>query len=336
MKNNEYAVLLFSAALLSGCAQMSPMPLVFVSTNTLGVDIGTDPSSAQTPRLVLGYKTTDVAIVPVTTELNQGPAIRGCNSTLKNQSAVATCADSSGSSQSKEGMAQPTPPSTGSKPVIKSTFQNGDTPAWREASLLKIGLPDGSQRPADTPNQRGVDIAQINPGIMAIPLDNGPTAKPKPKPADKSKDSAAPKAIPQDDGPSSYSQSIHDSLSVFSSFNADAKVGAEGGVQLGKAFATGVAAQQLTEGINYYMQRKGQALASGVMSETNKDLLLRNECVKSLIAAKEKQVPNELLPNCNEKHQQSQDELNAKTACVQALTVATEKKVPADKLPKCG
>jgi hypothetical protein len=61
---------------------------------------------------------------------------------------------------------------------------------------------------------------------------------------------------------STGSESMRDSLSVFSSFDSGASVGqttgtsggAQIGFSLGKVFATGIAAQQLTEGQNYFLQ----------------------------------------------------------------------------------
>lgn len=331
--------------LVAGCTQMKPMPLVFVSTSTLGVDIGADPSSAQTPRLVLGYKVNDVALVPVTSEPSQGDPIRGCYNTVKNMSGITACADVVGSSPGKEEGPKDKLPVDKAMPIEKPNGQSSNKLKWRAANMLNrsnfiSGSAQDSHWITDSTGHDGVNVAQLGEKMKsAIPIDFGPGPQQKQNSIQKQgKTAVGQNAIPitPDGGSSSYGQSMRDSLSVFSSFNTEAKVGAEGGVQLGKAFATGVAAQQLTEGINYYMQLKGRALASGTMSETNKGLLLRNECVKSLIAAKDRNIPIELLPNCSEKSQQTQDELNAKTACVKALTAATEKNVSTDKLPKCG
>lgn len=53
-------------------------------------------------------------------------------------------------------------------------------------------------------------------------------------------------------------QTMNDALSVFSSFNGSVKASQSAGaaVNLGTVFATGVAAQQLTEGENYYLQHQ--------------------------------------------------------------------------------
>jgi len=68
-------------------------------------------------------------------------------------------------------------------------------------------------------------------------------------------------------------ETMSDALSVFSSFdtktNAESKIGAE--IGLGKVFATGIAAQQLTEGQNIYIQNKGAAL-SGPVAECLRNL----------------------------------------------------------------
>lgn len=84
-----------------------------------------------------------------------------------------------------------------------------------------------------------------------------------------------PQALPQPsagaggtNGGAKEKQAMHDSLSVFSSFNADGGVKDKGDVTfgLGKLFATGVAAQQLTEGQNYYLQSKGKAEYAAAVS----------------------------------------------------------------------
>jgi hypothetical protein len=72
-------------------------------------------------------------------------------------------------------------------------------------------------------------------------------------------------------------ESLVDALSVFSSFNAKAGASTATGadVGLGKVFATGVAAQQLGQAQNYYLQYKGQALVYTIQ-----------QCLANLLQAK--------------------------------------------------
>jgi hypothetical protein len=59
------------ATLAAGCATNFDIPLIFVQSNTAGIDIGTSASS-QGADFVLGYKGSDFAIVPVTVVQSDG------------------------------------------------------------------------------------------------------------------------------------------------------------------------------------------------------------------------------------------------------------------------
>jgi hypothetical protein len=90
-----------------------------------------------------------------------------------------------------------------------------------------------------------------------------------------------------------------DSLSVFSSFDANTKVQAsESGVALGKIFATGVAAQRLSSGValNLQLQGVGKVQSEGLYAA---DILAaQTECIKALVALKKEGVDNSRLPSC--------------------------------------
>lgn len=64
-------VLFVSWFLLSGCASNQNMPLVFGQMQTVGVSIGVGTSD-QGADFVLGYKDKNVAIIPVTLEIEDG------------------------------------------------------------------------------------------------------------------------------------------------------------------------------------------------------------------------------------------------------------------------
>ena len=106
-----------------------------------------------------------------------------------------------------------------------------------------------------------------------------------------------------------FHQSTTDALSVFSSFTTNASAsgnpttststqtnsntaGSNGGVAiaLGKLFATGVAAQNLSEGMDYYLAYKGAAEMQAGMKT----------CIERLIDAKNAKVPvpDDKLPTC--------------------------------------
>ncbi|MBI3528378.1 MAG: hypothetical protein HY067_10460 [Betaproteobacteria bacterium] len=66
-----FAALCAMAMLVPGCATNGDVPLIFVQSNTAGIDIGTSASS-QGADFVLGYKGSDFAIVPVTVVQGDG------------------------------------------------------------------------------------------------------------------------------------------------------------------------------------------------------------------------------------------------------------------------
>jgi hypothetical protein len=76
MKTWQIMVAWGSTASLGGCSTYPNAPLVFYQATTVGISASTTGSSA-TPELSLGYRDTDVALVPVTDEA--GKPIRAIN-----------------------------------------------------------------------------------------------------------------------------------------------------------------------------------------------------------------------------------------------------------------
>jgi hypothetical protein len=224
MTNSATALALMTllAGAVMACSDMQ-QPLVFVSENSVGIDIGVSPAETQTVKLNLGYKGRDTSFVPVTVmdKTGQYHPVRGCYRAIAGDEPISNC--------ELKDLAPNVP---GTKPAEARAAVRGQPDVDRNAAF-RI-------RPVLAPNS-GDDV--------------------QPKGLDVTKSEAR--------------QSMIDSLSVFSSFNTDARAGTQTDVGLGKVFATGIAAQQLTEGQNYYLQYKGQALRYAV-----------TECLNALVKAK--------------------------------------------------
>ncbi len=76
MGPREIPALLCICATLSGCNSSPDLPLVFYQATTVGITANASPAQAS-PEISLGYRDTDVAVVPVTT--SSGHAIRAKN-----------------------------------------------------------------------------------------------------------------------------------------------------------------------------------------------------------------------------------------------------------------
>lgn len=223
MKNINLVVV--NTLLLTGCFASGQAPLIYVSEQTFGVEIGgggaTDAASGIT--LVLGYKSTDIALVPTLATNSNSIPIRGCYNAGHNVSGVANCAD--------------------------GNFSRNTRPT--DAS--KVRAEDDSASEAS----KAPDPAKTEDELVSFVLDPTETG-------------AA--GINTGDSTANQAQSVNDALSVYGSFGSNTTAGGTSKVSFGKVFATGVAAQHLTEGKNLGLRR--EALASLVKS--------RVECIKAL------------------------------------------------------
>lgn len=219
------------ALLLAGCAS-TQAPLIYVSKQTLGVEIGGGAQDAGSASLVLGFRNTDAAIVPTTASNIDGTKvdrIRGCYNAGHNVGLIGDCdkqdAILSGPNQKQENS------------TVKQGGKSDSTNATSGKDLLDKLAIDSKPR-----------------ATAMDPLDTFPDA------SKTNKDSA--KALDIDPGDSSIggnqSQSVSDSLSVYGTFDSGTKASSDTGVTLGKVFATGVAAQHLTEGISLRERRNAK------------------------------------------------------------------------------
>lgn len=121
----------------------------------------------------------------------------------------------------------------------------------------------GTAGPASPPSGAGIPDADtsavISPveGMPYLVHDTAPTVLPAAMAPQFPMPFGNPGATPPNQG-----EAMNDALSVFSSFNTKANASSSTGAAaaIGKVFATGVAAQQLSEGQGYYLAYKGRAL----------------------------------------------------------------------------
>jgi hypothetical protein len=212
--------------LLASCSNVQ-QPLIFTSESNVGLDVAASPTDPQAVRINFGVKLRDFAFVPTTVTDTGGTVhnVRGCFRQQRGNGELSNCegGDVTGSTP----VVAPLAP----KPAFYELPQRALLQPTAVAPVLPASPPTGS---AGTPTDRS----------LALPATGAPGR-----------------------------ESIIDSLSTYSSFDskssatASAQTTAAGAsapqanaginVNLGKVFATGVAAQQLTEGQNYYLQLMG-------------------------------------------------------------------------------
>ena len=219
-------------ALVSGCSQP---PLLFSSATSFGVSIMVSSASTNPIDLSLGYKQLDASLVPVTYATTTGAdayhPIRGCYAAVGHASGSAGCTTQDGTTANIPAKADVADP-----PQHDSPKNSGGGVIFQPFGLVLAG--GNSRTPGKAPGSLQPNaIATAPTGMAGSSLENRVVAH--------------------------ESESMRDSLSVFSSFNGAARGSPSSGasVGLGEVFATGVAAQQLTEGQNYYLQKKGASLS---------------------------------------------------------------------------
>jgi len=208
-------------ASIEGCAEQ---PLFFDSEQHLGVGISISGTSTNPVNLTLGYKSVDASFVPVTVLDKSGKyhPVRGCYTSRTGAENGSGC--TTGESNN----------STGSESVRTNAEARDSLVVGPTVAAFSAGG-----------HVRKVQFSHTDARARAVPL---------PAPPFRNGSTNA-------GGVGERDQSMVDSLSIFSSFNSEAKgaVSNGAGIALGKVFATGVAAQQLTEGQNYFLQYQGQA-----------------------------------------------------------------------------
>lgn len=220
---NKQMYLLAMTLVLSSCFATGQAPLVYVSKQTLGVEISSGAQDAGTASVVLGFRNLDAAYVPTTATYNKDETlvrIRGCYNHGHNVGKIDSCAHRE-----------------------KAHFNNVET---------------------DTTTSSKGNLDQNTHKVGALSVGFSPVLN------------YALEVDPRDTGEGGdQHQSISDSLSVYGTFDSETKKGSEVGIGLGKVFATGVAAQHLTEGVS--LKQRREAKASNIQKKT--------ECINAVKAA---------------------------------------------------
>ena len=273
----------FILVIFSGCSTKQA-PLLFSSVNSFGLDVNPGLNGSP-PHLAVGFKSADLAIVPTMySSANSGETItpiRGCYQTGRDVGQIEECDVGSlldpNIDKSSEKVEKSTPKINLKKASHISEIQDqihrkSNSRVFDEswpAKLIDHHAVDTSPlQPWISSKAKAVDTSPMQPWwnednyknnavptlppVISLPK-NETEEKSKDKSNEKSRDGKDPKskAVPSAAIRGNVHQSILDSLSVFSSFEANAEVeGSKAGFGLGKMFATGAAAQHLTEGIS--------------------------------------------------------------------------------------
>jgi|GEM_PF-2766690 len=284
MKIDKFTVklsVICAVIVVSGCSSDMNTPLLFASSQTIGLSVSSSATENQGADITFGYKNRDFALVPTMAKgITGAPVeIRACYRVGVNVGDVADC----GKGNSQNGDSSPKE----QNPQVRDniSYLQGAANA-QDANLLQMIADRSAQSPAALPMPRGGSFSPdiIRPMAVPIPLVE-PDNKGEKAISIKTGDAAGAADAQNNDktilaARGNAAESVRDSLSVFSSFDAKSDVkGGEVGITLGKAFATGVAAQHLTEGMNFYIQYKGQALVSGAKATA------KGECIRALTAA---------------------------------------------------
>jgi hypothetical protein len=252
-------------AMLSGCKTQPGGPLVFVVAHTVGIDIQATSTSTATPGLTVGYKSLNVAVVPTQMATDGGGPLKGCYAVDQNGTNVPPLC---GSEEAAKKVVE------AAKPKSAALFQDRKT----QEAHADNWLDDGRTSASDSYVTEQAFLRKVV-APQALPA-------PPPPPAVAA---AAPRATDKDTG--KFSESLVDAYSVYASFNTDAKAGGSGpGVGIGEVFATGDAAVQLAEAVNYYSSRAGNAEIIKAQGAST--------CVAQLIAAKQAGVEMSKVPDC--------------------------------------
>lgn len=273
---NKILPLLIATASLAAC-QTNGGPLVFVVTHTVGVDIQATSTTSATPGLTVGYKSVDLAVVPTQTSTDGGAQLKGCYAVGQSQAAPGLCGAGSVATAASPAV-QPgsTPPPS---PPPKASWRDMDGRLIPAVVAIPLGdlPPPGSGGGGGGGGGSG---AGGSDGAGAAPLMTGELKT---------------KAVPVvgANGGNSFSESVADSYSVYASFGTKTSAGSSGtGVDVGEVFATGDAAVQLAEGVNYHAQYKGQAAVYQAQSG-------HPTCIEQVTAAKSAGVDASKLPDCS-------------------------------------
>ncbi|MBF6033500.1 hypothetical protein H8F23_09585 [Pseudomonas sp. P155] len=249
---NKY--ILTTTLLIGGCSPLQQAPLVYTSKQVLGIDISAPTTESTGFSMNLGFKNIDAAYVPLAVSketegvitpikeiyatYGEGPQAERAAATPEQQQAVAKLTkDLVVKEQQVSLLKSARTQLIEHKTLIDNKTSLGSKPLSKKLSELLILPPDIETKLESkqvlTPTQVKETVGSVTEGINKKEVEAGETKK----------------EIAQ-----VLSISKRDAMSVFGSFDSGLKSEGTSGVshQLGKMFSTGVAAQNLTQGLQRY------------------------------------------------------------------------------------
>ncbi|WP_040066498.1 hypothetical protein [Pseudomonas batumici] len=250
---NKY--ILTTSLLISGCSPLQQAPLVYTSKQVLGIDISAPTTESTGVSMNLGFKNIDAAYVP----LAVSKAAEG-NNAFEIKPVYATYGEGPQAGQTGTAPEQQQTVSKLTKELAvkdqqvtllksakaqllehKTLIENGPTPGNKllsERLSELVSLPPN----VETKLKSNQTLTPVEVQQTLIPVDEG------------IKTSEAAVAQKQKEISQALSITKQDAMSVFGSFDSGIKGDSASGVShhLGKMFSTGVAAQNLTQGLQRY------------------------------------------------------------------------------------
>lgn len=249
---NKY--ILITTLLMSGCSPLQQAPLVYTSKQVLGIDISAPTTESTGFSMNLGFKNIDAAYVPLAVSketegvmtpikeiyatYGEGPQAAQTATTPEQQQAVAKLTkDLVVKEQQVNLLRSARNQLIQNKTLIDNKIPLEAKPLSMKLSELVLLPPDVENKLSSeqklTPVQVKETVANVDEGIKKKEVEAGQT---------KEKISQI------------LSITKRDAMSVFGSFDSGLKSDGTSGVshQLGKMFSTGVAAQNLTQGLQRY------------------------------------------------------------------------------------
>jgi hypothetical protein len=237
---------------LAGCAND---PLIFASGTTYGLKISASPKQDEPVKFVIGYDQVDATLIPTTMdksrerimsindECDAGDGSDACQDIVSATAVAVPVAAVEQIKQATEALSEADIPDSGD---TKSLFMTKEALDSLSETFQSLKLDDSAATIVVDPSQQATirDAARVLSEAKVEDTATKEKVEEAAKPIQQAADTIRKAA---------RARSQNDTLSVISSFNAGADVSASTGVsisaQLGKIFATGIAAQHVAEGI---------------------------------------------------------------------------------------
>ncbi|MCE3608298.1 hypothetical protein LXA47_32540 [Massilia sp. P8910] len=272
MKKFTFAFLIFTQFSM-GCSPLQQAPLVYSSKVSVGLDISATSTETPGAGVTIGYKQVDAAYVPVAVSKKCEPlndekcsgetfkliSLNGNNrqedGTTPTEAELSSASAASAKATEDQNKKQDAIAPANEKYEATKKLADASDALVRKVNDLKKDDPKGELAKATT----DLEAANIAKGNLQKDAENLAAAK-------SARDAAALEAKKAADvyqnklaaSKSKNQNAKSDAYSVFGTFNSDAasSIGVKqeitAGLKLGKLFSTGVASQNLTEGMKLY------------------------------------------------------------------------------------